>query len=343
MYKVCTCLLKLSYNFIAHVKQFSFLSGHCCPFDMSSGPGAWEGTSIPLSCKGQRWTLPGFGNELQEAQLEFLKVSRKPHFIGVLKCLSLWHASDANTDFGKGSLKSARSLSGPGRQSLLSHFVLGKHCGITFDQWAEALLVFLHFISRLGQLPWRESRINLEGQMRKNITAPSRQEEWCLLWSLCHKRLLCVILKSKTIMSVSSLHCASPPSLYIDSQACLQPVLSSCNVQYDVLQYQFNVNRIQIICPSWQKENSLGSIYTPKRKSVRLLPFPKELFWVPFFDDTHLKWSYRTMKYWPTQRRGPPYILITFINSQQSSSSMLDAFCPAKMSYCLPLLFLLER
>lgn len=158
-----------------------------------------------------------------------------------------------------------------------SHFVLGEHCGITFNQWAEALSVFLHFISWLGQLPWKESRINLEGQMRKNITAPSRQEEWCLLWSLCHKRLLCVILKSKTIMSVSPLHCASPPSLYIDSQACLQPVLCSCNVQYDVLQYQFKVNRIQIICPSWQKENkhSLDSIYTPKRKSVRLLPLPK--------------------------------------------------------------------
>jgi len=120
MYKVCTCLLKLSYNFIAYAKQFSFLSGQCCPFDMSSGPGAWEGTSIPLSCKGQRWTLPGFGNELQEAKLEFLKVSRKPHLIGVLKCLSLWRALDASTDFGKGSLKSARSLSGPGRQSLLA-------------------------------------------------------------------------------------------------------------------------------------------------------------------------------------------------------------------------------
>ena len=147
--------------------------------------------------------------------------------------------------------------------------------------------------------------------------------------------------KGRTIMSVSSPYCASPPSLYIDSQACLQLVLCSCNVQYDVLQYQFKVNRMQIICPSWQKENkhSLGSICTPERKCVRLLPLPKELFWVPFLDDTHLKWSYRTMKYWPIQRPGPPYILITFINSQQSSSSMLDASCPAKLSYCLPLLF----
>ena len=69
--------------------------------------------------------------------------------------------------------------------------------------------------------------------------------------------------------------CISPS--YIDSQACLQPVLCSCSVQYDVLQYQFKVNRIQVICPSWQKENkhSLGSIYTPKRKSVRLLPLSK--------------------------------------------------------------------
>ena len=244
---------------------------------MSSGPGAWEGTSIPLSCKGQRWTLPGFGNQLQEAKLEFLKVSRKHHFVGVLKCRSLWHALDANTDFGKDALKFVCSFPGPVRQSLLSHFVLGEHCGIIFDQWAGVLSVFLHFISRLGQLSWKESQVNLEGQMGKNVTAPSRQEEWCLLWSLCHKRLLCVILKSETATSVSSPQCAFPPSLYIDSQACLQPVLCSCSVQYDVLQYQFKVNRMQVICPSWQKENkhSPGSIYTPERKSVRLLPLPK--------------------------------------------------------------------
>ena len=84
--------------------------------------------------------------------MEFLKASRKPRFIGVLKRLSPLRALDANTDSEK-TPSVCTFLSGPVRQSLLSHVVLGEYCGIMFDPRAEVLSVFLQFISRLGQLP----------------------------------------------------------------------------------------------------------------------------------------------------------------------------------------------
>lgn len=144
----------------------------------------------------------------------------------MLKCRSLWHALDANTDFGKDSLKFVCSFSGPVRQSppqpLCAGWALWDH--IWPMSWGSVSL--LHFISRLGQLSWNESQINLEGAngKKRNCSIKARRVMFTLI--LIPQETFIVILKAKQPVCLFPSVCISPFLVY-----WLSSLPSACLVQ----------------------------------------------------------------------------------------------------------------
>lgn len=141
--------------------------------------------------------------------------------------------------------------------------------------WGSVSLFALYFTTRAVIMKRVASKFRGANGKKRNCSIKARRVMFTL-----------ILMPQETFMrdfKERNSHVCLFPSV------CISPFLvywlsslpSACLVQlqciYDVLQYQFKVNRMQVICPSWQKENkrSPGSIYTPERKSVRLLPLPK--------------------------------------------------------------------
>lgn len=168
--------------------------------------------------------------------------------------------------FKKQSLPYPRSFSGLLTWSRPRHIALVALQGPGGSGWTHergALSVLLHFTSETSACIIKELCIHLEGK-GKTIRCYSKGRRMMFIPNLAVQQAVTYDFEEHGLsLSLSPLlTCVLTVSIAF-SLSCI-----ASNVQCDTFQYQFKVNRLKVICPTWQEENKHrpDPVHTPKKK-----------------------------------------------------------------------------